>query len=77
MYKTFSDFGADESFKGCGIQRIENKREPSGSVHGEKNTRVGKHPWHAALTVRDEGTIFCGGSLVSKTVIVTGEMKIK
>jgi hypothetical protein len=49
------------------------KREATGFVLFGRNSPVAEHPWHAALFHVMDDSYFCGGNLVSKRVVITGE----
>jgi hypothetical protein len=74
----FAVFDQGESFEGCGIKK--NQSHDRDYIVKGSNSQLGKHPWHAALFVFDveknKKDFSCGGSLVSETVVVTGEKKI-
>lgn len=44
-------------------------------VHGW-TSKIGQWPWHAVLYLLEEGnwTYWCGGSLISEKVVLTGEI---
>jgi hypothetical protein len=62
-----ADFGRSQSFKGCG-RKVRVRRE--WLMHGGRITEEKGHPWHAAL-VHDIDGYFCGGTLISRMVVVT------
>ncbi|CAB3373660.1 Hypothetical predicted protein [Cloeon dipterum] len=74
------DFGPEESYANCGKvsgNRRRGRRRRDGLVfsfvhHGE-NASIEQNPWHASLTVNLVDPIYdvCGGTLVSKRVVVT------
>jgi hypothetical protein len=66
-------FGPNESFAGCGTKMVRRKKDMAVFVYNGTDSKVARHPWHAAL-IDDERGYNCGGSLVSITVVVTGEM---
>jgi len=70
----FADFGGKSSFRGCGLRGsdtiLRRRREDTDFIHGGTEVADKQHPWHAALTVNDE--IICGGTLISKTAVLTG-----
>jgi hypothetical protein len=65
----------------CGSKGRSNRRnvkrdtEASGFIYNGKASKIAGHPWHAAL-VNEKGP-FCGGNLISRTVVVTGETKLR
>ncbi|CAB3369679.1 Hypothetical predicted protein [Cloeon dipterum] len=76
------EFGAGESFEGCGKVVWERRRGrqrrndvPIVNLHHGKNAPIEENPWHVSLTINLPTTepLFdiCGGTLVSKRVIVT------
>ncbi|XP_065345843.1 uncharacterized protein LOC135943305 isoform X1 [Cloeon dipterum] len=76
------DFGVQESFAGCGEitqdkRRGRQRRDDSrfALIHHGTNAPIEQNPWHASLTVHlpmtEPNYDFCGGTLVSKRVVVT------
>jgi len=56
------------SFPGCGRKK---KREGGVSlIYGGGKVPRGEHPWQAAIFTNSG---YCGGSLVSRTAVLTGE----
>ncbi|XP_065335645.1 transmembrane protease serine 9-like isoform X3 [Cloeon dipterum] len=76
------EFGAEESYEGCGKvtwtrRRGRRRRDdlPISLMHHGTNAPIEENPWHVSLTINFPTTdpLFdiCGGTLVSKRVIVT------
>jgi hypothetical protein len=75
-----TEFVGGESFEGCGIKsrngKRRNTRDAMDFILNGNNSPVMEHPWHAAI-VNDDLSIFCGGNLISKIAIVTGEKMLQ
>lgn len=52
----------------CGVPY----REGTGLIIGGQNIERGSWPWMVALLGKSSGKFFCGGTLISKTKVVTG-----
>jgi len=67
------DFGGKVlSFPKCGEKKIRRRRrEDVPYIYEGVNVRRGELPWHAALIMDYE--VKCGGTLVSRTAVLTGE----
>jgi len=70
------DFGEKSlSFENCGIRESRFRRRRASArrdfdfLYGGVDAGKQQHPWHAALDI--ENTVKCGGTLVSRTAVVT------
>jgi len=63
------------SFPECGLKKESNlsrrRREDKAFIYGGTNAGQKEHPWHAVLVIGS--TVSCGGTLVSRTALVTGK----
>ncbi|XP_065345912.1 uncharacterized protein LOC135943351 isoform X2 [Cloeon dipterum] len=79
--ETEIDFGRGESYAGCGevaqdkTRGRERRDTAVGFIHHGTNAPIEQNPWHASLSINfpttDSLYDLCGGTLVSKRVIVT------
>lgn len=53
----------------CAAVPIEREDRAAGRIVGGSKTTIGEHPWQ--VSVQRSGVHFCGGSLLSSTIVVT------
>jgi len=73
------DFGGKLSFPECGKKGArqivyDRRRREAGFIYGGRPVENNQHPWQAAFL--GGGEVFCGGTLVSRTAVVTGDKAI-